>query len=144
MQMKIRKAERKQVLCAVATAALLTAAAVSGVLNRADQTAADAWYQKPSASEGNMVLVGIDQKALEDIGPFQNWGRDTMAMVIEALNESEDCHPAVIAVDVLYAGETDPEKDGRGSGKVPQCRDSLRGRVWIRISHPGKWKDLLE
>ena len=34
-----------------------------------------------------------------------------MAMVIEALNESEDCHPAVIAVDVLYAGETDPEKD---------------------------------
>ena len=109
--MKIRKAERKQVLCAVAAAALLTAAAVSGVLNRADQTAADAWYQKPSASEGNIVLVGIDQKALEDIGPFQNWGRDTMAMVIEALNESEDCHPAVIAVDVLYAGETDPEKD---------------------------------
>ena len=92
--MKIRKAERKQVLCAVAAAALLTAAAVSGVLNRADQTAADAWYQKPSASEGNIVLVGIDQKALEDIGPFQNWGRDTMAMVIEALNESEDCHPA--------------------------------------------------
>ena len=108
---KLRKAERKQVLCAVAAAALLTAAAVSGVLNRADQTAADAWYQKPSASEGNIVLVGIDQKALEDIGPFQNWGRDTMAMVIEALNESEDCHPAVIAVDVLYAGETDPEKD---------------------------------
>ena len=101
--MNIRKAERKQVLCAVAAAALLTAAAVSGVLNRADQTAADAWYQKPSASEGNIVLVGIDQKALEDIGPFQNWGRDTMAMVIEALNESEDCHPAVIAVDVLYA-----------------------------------------
>ena len=83
----------------MAAAALLTAAAVSGVLNRADQTAADAWYQKPSASEGNIVLVGIDQKALEDIGPFQNWGRDTMAMVIEALNESEDCHPAVIAVD---------------------------------------------
>lgn len=42
--MKLRKAERKQVLCAVAAAALLTAAAVSGVLNRADQTAADAWY----------------------------------------------------------------------------------------------------
>ena len=44
----------------MAAAALLTAAAVSGVLNRADQTAADAWYQKPSASEGNIVLVGID------------------------------------------------------------------------------------
>lgn len=58
--MKLRKAERKQVLCAVAAAALLTAVAVSGVLNCADQTAADAWYQKPSASEGNIVLAGID------------------------------------------------------------------------------------
>ncbi len=103
--------ERKQVLCALAAAALLTAAAVSGVLDRADQTVSDAWYQKPSASNGDIVLVGIDQKALEDIGPFQNWGRDTMAMVIEALNASEDCHPAVIAIDVLYAGETTPEKD---------------------------------
>ena len=140
--MKIRKAERKQVLCAVAAAALLTAAAVSGVLNRA----ADAWYQKPSASEGNIVLVGIDQKALEDIGPFQNWGRDTMAMVIEALNESEDCHPAVIAVDVLYAGETDPEKDAWLADAAGKYRNVVTacGRVWIRISHPGKWKDLLE
>lgn len=146
--MKIRKAERKQVLCAVAAAALLTAAAVSGVLNRADQTAADAWYQKPSASEGNIVLVGIDQKALEDIGPFQNWGRDTMAMVIEALNESEDCHPAVIAVDVLYAGETDPEKDawladaaGKYRNVVTACAAEFGSEFHIQENGKTSWND---
>ena len=146
--MKLRKAERKQVLCAVAAAALLTAAAVSGVLNRADQTAADAWYQKPSASEGNIVLVGIDQKALEDIGPFQNWGRDTMAMVIEALNESEDCHPAVIAVDVLYAGETDPEKDawlaeatGKYHNVVTACAAEFGSEFHIQENGKTSWND---
>ena len=98
-------------LAALAAAAVMTLLAASGLLDKADWTVSDAWYQSRSAPEEDIVLVGIDQRALDEIGPYQEWGRDIIAMAIEALNESEDCRPAVIAVDVLYAGESDPETD---------------------------------
>lgn len=101
----------KELLGITAIAGALTLLAASGLLNSADLSLSDRWYQSRSASDGEIVLVGIDQRALEEIGPYNQWGRDVIAMTLEALNESEECHPAVIAVDVLYAGETDPELD---------------------------------
>lgn len=90
---------------------VLVLLAASGIFSRADLALSDAWYQTRSASEGAIVLVGIDRRALEEIGPYSQWGRDIMAMAVEALNQSEDCRPAVIGINVLYAGETDPETD---------------------------------
>lgn len=106
MQKKLRP-----LLAALAAAAVMTLLASSGLLDKADWTAADAWYQSRSAPEEDIVLVGIDDRAVEEIGPYQEWGRDIIAMVIEALNQSEDCRPAAIAVDVLYVGETDEGAD---------------------------------
>lgn len=104
-------AKTRAALLGLCCAGALTLLAGLGVLRTADLTASDAWYQQRSASDGEIVLVGIDQRALEEIGPYNQWGRDVMAMAIEALNQSEDCRPAVIGLDVLYAGETDPEMD---------------------------------
>ncbi len=101
----------KPVSWALAAACVLTLLAGSGVLNQLDWAAADAWYQTRSAAEEDVVLIGIDDRAIADIGPYQEWGRDVIAMALEALNESEDCRPAAIAIDVLYVGETDPEAD---------------------------------
>lgn len=95
----------------VLIAAILTLIAASGLFRAVDLAASDAFYQSRSASDGKIVLVGIDQKALEEIGPYNQWGRDIIAMVLEALNESEDCRPAAIAVDVLYSGETNAKAD---------------------------------
>lgn len=95
----------------VLMAAVLTLLASSGILDNADLAASDAFYQSRSASDGEIVLVGIDQRALEDIGPYNQWGRDIIAMALETLNESEDCRPAAIAIDVLYSGETDENAD---------------------------------
>ena len=90
---------------------VMTLLAASGILNRADLAVSDAFYQSRSASDGEIVLVGIDQKALDAIGPYSQWGRDIIAMALEALNASEECRPAVIAVDVLYSGETQAGAD---------------------------------
>ncbi len=76
-----------------------------------DLAAGDALYQSRSAPDGEIVLVGIDQRALEEIGPYDQWGRDVMAMVLEALNDSEDCRPAAIALDILYTSDTDADVD---------------------------------
>ena len=98
---------------ALAAAGVLTLLAGLGILEKADMSVSDAWYRDFESQDGDIVIVGIDQRALEEIGPYEQWGRDIMSMALEYLNESEDCRPAVIALDVLYTGETDPELDAR-------------------------------
>lgn len=95
----------------LAAAGLLTLLIASGLLKRADLTVSDALYQSRSASDGKIVIVGIDQRALEEIGPYSQWGRDVTARAVNALNASKDCRPAVIALDILYAGKTDDASD---------------------------------
>lgn len=93
-------------------AAVLTLLAASGILDKADLTASDLLYQSRSSSDGKIVIVGIDQRALDAVNkPYSQWGRDIMAKIVDTLNESEECRPAVIALDVLYTGETDEQAD---------------------------------
>ncbi len=89
----------------------LTLAAAFGLFYDVDQTASDAWYQSPQAFDEGIVLVGIDQRAIEEIGPYDQWGRSVMARAVEYLNASEENRPAAIAIDTLYTGESAPEED---------------------------------
>lgn len=84
-----------------------------GVLERPDLTVSDALYQERVATDGKIVIIGIDEKALDKYGPYQTWIREGIARTLEMLNESEDCHPAVIGIDVLFSGKSDEETDGR-------------------------------
>ena len=57
-----------------------------------------------------------------------------MARILEYLNASPDARPAVIGLDVLYSGETDPVKDGRlaeaaGAGNVVTAAAAGFGRT---------------
>lgn len=108
---KYNKNHAKTLLRMLAGAGLLTLLIASGLLKRADLTVSDALYQSRSASDGKIVIVGIDQRALEEIGPYSQWGRDVTARAVNALNASKDCRPAVIALDILYAGKTDDASD---------------------------------
>lgn len=96
-----------------AAAALFTLAAGTGLLYRPDASLSDLLFQKREMTDSRIAVVGIDENALEELGPFQSWDREIMARVLEYLNREEETRPAVIALDVLYAGETEPEKDGR-------------------------------
>lgn len=100
-------------ICALLLAGGLTLLAGTGLLTRPDCTVSDSWYQSREASDGKILLVGIDQRALEEIGPYSQWSREVLAQVIETLNVSEDCRPAVIGLDVLCSGQTRPEADDR-------------------------------
>ena len=91
--------------------ALMTGLFATGVLFNVDATLSDALYQHPAALDGQVVVIGIDQRAMEDLGPYATWGRDVMAQAVEALNADPEHRPAAIGLDVIYAGETDPETD---------------------------------
>lgn len=103
----------KTAAAALLVAGGLTFLAGTGVLDRPDLAAADALYQQREASDGKIVLVGIDGQALEEYGPYNQWGREIMAETLEKLNRSDSVRPAVIAIDILYTGKTGAEADAR-------------------------------
>ena len=96
----------------VLAAAVFTAAAGFGVFYQTDMALSDSFYQRPEATDERIVIVGIDEEALQTIGPFQTWGRGVMARVVEYLNQPEE-KPAVIGLDVLFSGETGEAGDER-------------------------------
>ena len=106
-----KKTQWKAAAAALLTAGALTLLAALGALERLDLAASDALYQSRRDFDGNVVLVSIDQRTLEEIGPYGQWERDVIARALETLNESEDCRPAVIALDILCVGETEPGPD---------------------------------
>ena len=96
----------------LACAALFTCIAALGWLDQPDCSVSDALYQHPGAPDGEIVVIGMDSRAIDALGPMP-WSRSVMAEVIETLNyaDPERC-PAVIGVDVLYVGDSaDPEAD---------------------------------
>ena len=111
--MRRSKSRGMVLLLSAAAAGALVLLAGLGVLDRADLAASDAWYQARESADGDIVLVGIDQRALEEIGPYSQWSREVFARALDWLNQSEDCRPAVIGLDVLFAGQSDPDADAR-------------------------------
>ncbi len=98
-------------LLALAAVILMTAFCGLGILDKADRELADLWYQEAQASAGDIVLVEINQDALDQYGPFQDWDRSIIAEAIDAMNQSEDLRPAAIGVDVLFIGYSELEGD---------------------------------
>lgn len=105
---------RKQVrliACFVLISAFLTLPAKWGILDNADLSLSDRLYQQPVAVDGNIVIISIDEKALERYGTYQEWNREKVAEAIKILNQSEDRKPAVIAVDILYSSKSAEKAD---------------------------------
>ena len=101
----------KRILSAFLVAAMATVIAASGLLYRADNALDDALYQQEKVLDGNIFVIGIDARSLEELGPFHTWGRSYMAQAVDVLNSDPECRPAVIGIDVLYAGYTDEAED---------------------------------
>ncbi len=107
----MKKRKLRKLISVLLCAALMAALSYAGLFYQPDQMLADTLYQSPKAQEGKIFVIGIDERAMADIGPYHTWTREIMAMAIEALNADENSRPAVIGVDVLYTGESEPERD---------------------------------
>ena len=90
----------KRIGASALAAAVLTAVAALGLLNRPDATVSDALYQIPSPTDGQIVVIGMDQKAVDALGPMP-WSRTVIAQALDYLNADGERKPAAIGVDVL-------------------------------------------
>lgn len=106
MDKKLIKAYLPWGLCA----GIFTIAAASGLFYEMDNRLSDALYQERRGTDARIAIVGIDQRSLEELGPFGTWDRRILAQTVSYLNQG-DIRPAVIGLDVLLAGETGTEGD---------------------------------
>ena len=103
----------RQLLLSLPAALMITVIIGLGALRRVDRLAQDWLFQQPGVTSTGIFIIGIDEYALDRLGPYNTWDRSVMASALEALAADPDSLPAVVAVDVLYAGATDPQTDGR-------------------------------
>lgn len=96
---------------ALVVAFVLTLFAAVGTIDTANCYLSDLLYQHSSPVSGKIVIIGIDEKSLEIYGPYQKWGREKIAKILNTLNASDECHPTLIGLDILYSGETELEED---------------------------------
>ena len=95
----------------LAAVLLLTGLIGAGALQRVDKWVQDTLFQRPGAASTEIVIIGIDEKSLQELGPWP-WSREVMGDALLALAADRDHLPAVVALDVLYAGDSaDPAAD---------------------------------
>ncbi|WP_022768264.1 adenylate/guanylate cyclase domain-containing protein [Butyrivibrio sp. NC2007] len=82
-----------------------------GLFNRIDKWIQDYVFQQPKAVTGNVVVIGIDDDSLEELGAYNTWGRGNMAAALSELAQDKDNLPAVVAIDTLYTGTTAAKQD---------------------------------
>ena len=97
------------IICALVVTFLIAL----GGIRRLDKWIQDRICQKPGHTSGDIIIIGIDDEALSEFGPYNTWDRTIMASALEALSADPEKKPAVTAIDVLYAGNTNPEADER-------------------------------
>lgn len=81
------------------------------ILQNADSYLSDLLYQRPADTGDEIILVQIDEAAIDLLGPYSGWDRNVIATAVEILNEDPETAPAVIGLDILYTGASDPDAD---------------------------------
>ena len=124
----------KPYLLSFAASLLVTAIVALGALQRPDKWVQDALFQRGGAPSGDIIIIGIDEEALDVLGPYNTWDRNVMAAALEALAADPENKPAVTAVDVLYAGPSSPEADER----LARAAESLGNVVTASLAEYGQ------
>ena len=101
----------QKALIILAIAFVYTLTAYLGAFNRIDKWIQDSVFQQPRAVTGDVIVIGIDDDALEELGAYNTWDRNVMASALEQLAKDPANMPAVVAIDTLYAENTDSAAD---------------------------------
>ncbi len=95
------------------SAVIITVLIALGILWRVDKWTQDWLYQHRGVPSSDIILIGIDEETLSELGPYGPSYRSVMAFALEKLASDPKNMPAVVAIDVLYEGESGSSADGK-------------------------------
>ena len=97
----------------VAAAAVVAVIIAGGTLQRLDKWVQDWLYQKRSSPSGEIVIIGIDEKTLAELGPYGPNYRNYVAGALQMLAANPEKLPATVCIDILYEGESGTKADAQ-------------------------------
>ena len=80
---------------------------LTGAFSGLDYMVRDKLYQIPRGIDGDIKIIGIDEKTLNAYGQIQTWSRERYAQLIRKLNSVEDAKPMLIGFDIRFLGKVD-------------------------------------
>lgn len=107
----MRKKKIYRIICTILVFLMTFGISASGMLRKIDTPLKDNLSMNPLPLNNDIKIIGIDEKTLEEYGPFGTWSRDTYACLLDALNADDEHRPAVIAFDIMFFGEVDEAGD---------------------------------
>ena len=102
----------KNLIIAFAWAVSITVLCALGVFRRPELWIEDEIFQTPEAVPGDIVIIGIDDRDIDEFGNYNTWDRSIMASALEALASDPDRRPAVVAIDTMYTGNIEGKEEG--------------------------------
>ncbi len=105
-----KRREKVRFFISLGVAILITLASWTGWMDSTDYAMADTLYQSADHYDENILVIGIDSYALEELGAWP-WTRDMTADLLYMINGDPDNMPAAIGVDILFVSENDPWAD---------------------------------
>lgn len=94
----------RNVLESLIIAVLVFFLTITNLFSSVDYMLRDMLYQIPRGVSGQIKIIAIDEKTLEELGPINTWSRQYYADLIHILNSDETAKPAVIAFDIIFSG----------------------------------------
>ena len=107
------KTKLQKILLPLLAAAAVLALIAAGVFHRVDRWAQDWMYQQPGVPSSDILIIGIDEETLSELGPYGPAYRGIMAYALEKLASDPEKLPAAVAIDILYEGESGTAGDAQ-------------------------------
>ena len=112
----------------------------SGIIKTADRWVQDSLFQRSGVPSGDIIIIEIDEDSLAQLGPYGPSYRGYMAFALQALAADPDNVPAVVAIDILYEGETNYAVDNQlaeAAAALPHVVTSCMAEFGNKIT----WED---
>ena len=107
------KNKLQKILFPLLSAAIVFALIAAGTLHRLDRWVQDWFYQQRGTPSGEIIIIGIDEETLSELGPYGPSYRSVMAYALQKLASDPEHLPAAVAIDILYEGESGTAGDAQ-------------------------------
>lgn len=114
--------KRKSFITSVFVFILTFLVSYLGILEAPDRFLTDSLYQRPTAKDHRIKIIGIDEKTLAQWGTFSSWSREKSAELVRLLNADKEQAPSVIGFDIMFISEADRDED---AALAEACKDSV-------------------
>ncbi len=101
----------KRILASLLAGVIAFFAVYLNLLKVVDKSAEDILYHHSSGTMGEIRIIKIDDKTMNELGDISTWDRSVYTKLLNTLCVSEEIRPAVVGFDILLSSEKDEKTD---------------------------------